>query len=95
MKWQAKTTALIQKIEILFVNSDASYLTALGSKNHASGFFYLGNNDKSVMDGSISYVSTIIKNVMASAVGVDKSALFFNTRLAIPLRIILIEMDHP
>ena len=29
---------------ILFVDSDASYLTAPGSKSCAEGFFYLGDN---------------------------------------------------
>ena len=80
---------------ILFVDSDASYLTAPGSKSRAGGFFYLGNKDKSIINGSILYLTTIIKNVMASAAEAEIAALFLNARLAIPLRTALIEMGHP
>ena len=80
---------------ILFVNSDASYLTAPGSKSRAGGFFYLGNKDESIINGSILYLTTIIKNVMASAAEAEIAALFLNARLAIPLRTALIEMGHP
>ena len=52
---------------ILFVDSDALYLTCPGSKSRAGGFFYLGNKDESIINGSILYLTTIIKNVMASA----------------------------
>ena len=38
---------------ILFVDSDALYLTASGSKSRAGGFFYLGNKDESIINGSI------------------------------------------
>ena len=61
---------------ILFVDSDASYLTAPGSKSRAGGFFYLGNKDKSIINGSILYLTTIIKNVMASAAETEIAALF-------------------
>ena len=46
---------------ILFVDSDTSYLTAQGSKSPAKGFFYLGNKDESIINGSIFYLTTIIK----------------------------------
>ena len=80
---------------ILFVNSDASYLTAPGSKVAPGGFFYLGNKNESIINSSILYLTTIIKNVMASAAEAEIAALFLNARLAIPLRTALIEMGHP
>ena len=80
---------------ILFVDSDASYLTCPGSKSRAGGFFYLGNKDESIINGSILYLTTIIKNVMASAAESEIAALFLNARLAIPLRNALREMGHP
>ena len=75
---------------ILFDDSDESYLTALGSKSCAGGFFYLGNKDESIINGSILYLTTIIKNVMATAAEAQIAALFLNTRLAIPRRTALI-----
>ena len=38
---------------ILFVDSDASYLSSPGSKSQAGGFFYRGNNNGSIINGSI------------------------------------------
>ena len=75
---------------ILFVESDASYLTAPGSKSRAGVYSYLGNTDESIINGSILYLTTIIKNVMASAVEADIAALFLNARLAISLHTALI-----
>ena len=80
---------------ILFVDSDALYLTAPGSKSRARRLFYLGNKDESIINGSILYLTTIIKNVMASAAKAEIAALFLNARLAIPLRTALIEIGHP
>ena len=40
---------------ILFVDSDASYLTAPGSKSLAGGFFYLGNKDESIINFGLAY----------------------------------------
>ena len=80
---------------ILFVNIDISYLTALCLKSCAGGFFYLSNKDESIINGSILYLTTIIKNVMASAAEAEIVVLFFNARLATPLCIALNEMGHP
>ena len=80
---------------ILFVDSNASYLTAPGSKSRAGGFFYLGNKGRSIINGSILYLTTIIQNVMASVVEAEIAALFLNSRMAIILRTALIEMGHP
>ena len=49
-------------------------------------FFHFSNKDESIINGSILYLTTIIKNVMASAVKSEIAALFLNARLAIPLR---------
>ena len=76
------------------MDSDASYLTCPGSKSRAGGFFYLGNKDESIINGSILYLTIIIKNVIASAAESEIAALFLNARLAIPLRNALREMGH-
>ena len=80
---------------ILFVDSDASYLSSPGSKSRAGGFFYLGNIDGSIINGSILFLTTIIKQVMASAAEAEIAALFLNARLALPIRTALIELGHP
>ena len=80
---------------ILFVDSDISYLTAPSSKSCATGFFYLGNKDESIINWSILYLTTIIKDVMASAAETEIAALFLNARLTIPLRTALIENGSP
>ena len=80
---------------IIFVDSDASYLIAPGSKSCASGFFYLGNKDESIINGLILYLTTTTKNFMASAAKAEIAALFLNARLAIPLHIALVKMGHP
>ena len=64
---------------ILFVDSNALYLTCPGSKSQAGGFFYLGNKDKSIINGSILYLTTIIENILASAAEVKIEALFLKT----------------
>ena len=79
---------------ILLIDSDATYLIAAGSKICTRGFFYLGNKDESIINGSILYFTKIIKNVMASAAEAEVATLIFNTRLAIPLYIALIKMGH-
>lgn len=78
----------------LFVDSDVSYSTCPGSKSQAGGFFYLGNNSENIINGSILYSSTIIKNVLASATEAAIAVLFLNAQLAIPLNIALIEVGH-
>ena len=80
---------------ILFVDGDASYLTAPGSKSRAGDFFCLGNTDESIINGSILYLTTIIKNIMASVAEAEIAALFLNARMVIPLCTALVEMGYP
>ena len=50
---------------------------------------------ESIINGSILYLITIIKNIMASAAEAEISALFLNARMTIPLPTALIKMGHP
>ena len=94
--WNPDTVKLYKvRNMIQFVDNNASYLTASGSKSCTKGFFYFGNKDESIINGSILYLTTIIKNIMASAAKAEITALFLNARLVIPLRIALIKMGHP
>ena len=80
---------------ILHVDSDAAYLVEPGAKSRAGGFFYLGNKDGKLINGSTLILAKIIKNVMASAAEAEIAALFMNAKQAVPMRQALIEMGHP
>lgn len=80
---------------ILHIDSDAAYLVESGARSRAGGFFYLGNKDGKLINGSILILAKIIKFVMSSAAEAEIAALFMNAKLAVPLRQALIEMGHP
>ena len=80
---------------ILFVDSDAAYLVAPSARSRAGGFFYLGNKNGNMINGSILILATVIKQVMASAAEAEIAGLFLNARLALPIRTALIELGHP
>ncbi len=52
---------------ILNIDSDAAYLVAPRAKSRASGFYYMGNKNKQLINGPIAVTTKIIKNVMSSA----------------------------
>jgi hypothetical protein len=79
---------------ILCIDSDASYLVAAMARSRAGGFFYLGNKDQKLFNGSISVIAKIIKNVMSSAAEAEIAALFLNAKHSIPMRNTLIELGH-
>ena len=76
---------------ILFIDSDAAYLVAPEARSRAGGFFYLGNKNGNMINGSILILATVIKQVMASAAEAEIAGLFLNVRLAIPIQTALIE----
>ena len=80
---------------ILFIDSDALYLVEPMARSRAGGFFYLGNKDGSIINGSILILAKVIKFVMSSAAEAEIAALFLNAKLAIPLRQALIDMGFP
>ena len=70
---------------IFFINSDAAYLVEPEARSRADGFFYLGNKESKLINGSILILSKIIKFVMASAAKAKIAALFMNAKLGIPI----------
>ena len=79
---------------ILQIDSDAAYLVAAEARSRASRFFYLGNKDGKLINGSILVLAKIIKFVMSSTAEAEIAALFMNAKLAVPLQQVLIEMGH-
>ena len=80
----------------LALHSDASYLSETESKSRAAGHFYLSKNkDKIFNNGAVMTLSKIIKYVLASALGAETAALFYNCKAAILLCLTLEEMENP
>jgi hypothetical protein len=90
----------------LHVHSDASYLPEASARSRAGGIFFCSKRTAypskppvptaipSPQNGAIHIISSIMRNVMASAMEVELGALFHNARDGIPLRNTLIEMGH-
>ena len=52
---------------ILNIHSDAAYLVDSKAQSQVGGFFFLGNIDGSLINGSINVIANILKNALASA----------------------------
>jgi hypothetical protein len=55
---------------ILYIHSDASYLSEIEAKSRSGGLFYMGNSAetaKRLTNGEILIISTVLKQVMSSA----------------------------
>jgi hypothetical protein len=88
-------------------DSDASYLSKAKARSRAGGTFFLSSRppDPSATphpdatppphNGAIHTISSIMRNVMASATEAELGAVFHNARDYVPLRIALEEMGHP
>jgi hypothetical protein len=65
---------------ILYVHSDASYLSKPKARSRVGGYFYLGNpkepTDNPQPNGSIHVESRILKHIMAAASEAEIAALF-------------------
>jgi len=80
---------------ILCIDSDAAYLVEPQARSRAAGFFYLGNRNANLINGSIHILAKTIKHVCSSVAEAEIAALFMNARAALPLRVTLEEMGHP
>ena len=65
------------------------------TRSRAAGYFYLGNKDDKLFNGSIFIIAKIIKAVMSSAAEAECGGLFLNAQEAIPLCMTLEELGHP
>ena len=88
---------------VLWVHSDASYLSFPKARSRAGAMHFLSNKPPTPHDpdkfeptlNSIVYVvCKILRNIMASAVEVELGALFLNCQEAVPIRTALEEMVH-
>jgi hypothetical protein len=64
---------------ILYIHSDASYLSEREAKSRAGGFFYMGNSANTanrITNGATFIISTVLKHVMSSAAEAEIGAVF-------------------
>ena len=91
---------------ILYIHSDASYLSEPKARSRAGGFFFLSDHVDPTelakpdspppkINGAIHIVSSILNNVMASATEAEVGALFYNAQDACALRHALEFLGHP
>ena len=82
---------------VLHIDTDASYLSESEARSRAGGYFYLGNQpsqNKPIINGPIHIVSTIMRNVMASAAEAEVGAAFLNAQQACSFRNTLSDMGY-
>jgi hypothetical protein len=81
---------------ILHIHINASYLSVSNSQIHLRGLFFLRqqNSKQDMLNGSILNVTSIIKNVVASASESEAGACFHNAQSGAPFRVTLIELGH-
>jgi hypothetical protein len=83
---------------ILYIHSDASYLSEPKSCSRVGGYFYLGNQDEPAdnpkPNGPIHVESQIMKNIMAAASEAEIGALFHNSQEGAYMRTILNELSR-
>jgi hypothetical protein len=83
---------------ILYIHSDASYLSENEAKSKAGGFFYMDSDtktNKKLTNGAILIISKVLKHVMSSTAEVEIEAVFINAKEGAVLRTTLEELGHP
>jgi hypothetical protein len=89
---------------ILYVESDASYLSETKARSRFAGFYYLSSRPddptklptkQPPMNGAINVLCKILKEVLSSASEAECAELFHNAKEAVPERITLEELGHP
>jgi Reverse transcriptase (RNA-dependent DNA polymerase) len=84
---------------ILYVHSDASYLSEPQAKSRVGGYFYLGSSNEPAENpkpnGPIHVEARILKNIMAAASEAEIAGTFHNGQETVHIRQILAELGHP
>jgi hypothetical protein len=83
---------------ILYIHSDASYLSEREANSRSGGFFYMGSSADTankITNGEILIIITVLKHVMSSAAEAEIGAVFINAKEGTVLRTTLEELGHP
>ena len=101
------TVRFIASDMVLWVDSDASYLSENKARSRAGGFHFLSNRPKHPdiaptandapppNNGPIHVLCQIMREVVSSAAEAELGALFHNAKEACPIRTSLEELGHP
>ena len=88
---------------ILWMSSDSSYLSVTGGRSRVGGYHFLGNNpdftkplapQRTFINAPTHVEASILRNVMSSASESEIAGGFVNARMAVELRIMLMEVGH-
>jgi hypothetical protein len=81
---------------ILYIHSDASYLSVSNARSRLGGLFFCGDKppQEDNLNGSILNVASVLNNVVASAAESEVVACFQNAQSGAPLRVTLTELGH-
>ena len=88
---------------VLWVHSDASYLSCPKARSLSGGMHFLSDKPPSpnnpadfepTLNGIVYVVCKILRNIMVSSAEAELGALFLNCQEAIPIQIKLEEMGH-
>lgn len=83
---------------ILHIHTDASYLSESEARSRAAGYFFMSDtpepNKTPTINGPVHIVSSILRNVMASAAEAEVGAAFMNAQQACSIRTTLNEMGY-
>jgi hypothetical protein len=81
---------------ILYIHSDASYLSFSNARSCLGGLFFCGDKSpqEDNLNGSILNVASVIKKLVTSAAESELGACFQNAQSGAPLRVTLTEVAH-
>ena len=81
---------------VLWIHSDASYLSKPKAKSRYGGHHFLGSDQPTTdINGPILALAKILRSIMSSAAEAELAGVFYNAKAATPTRITLVEMGHP
>ena len=89
---------------ILYIHSDASYLSEPRACSRAGRHFFLGDErpdmktpptNRPRLNGPIHSISGIMSNAMGSAAEAEIGAAYINSQEAVPIRNLLRKLGHP
>jgi hypothetical protein len=81
---------------IIHIHSDASYLSLSNACSRLDGLFFCSKKhpQEDTLNGSFLNITSVIKNVVASADESEVGACFQNAQSGAPLRVTLNELGH-
>ena len=89
---------------ILYIHSDASYLSAPRAPSRIGGHYFLSDRSPDPtlpprnyprLNGLIHTVSKIMSNVMGSAAEAEIGATYINGQVAVPIHTLIDKLGHP